>query len=697
MTLAGAALDPALVAAAYARPVYRDDRHDVRVGDVIAALQGAGMRVFIVGGTPRDWLLGQPANDIDLCVDGAVDAALQRLREAYPAVDGVRMHNERFGVLRWGDEACGGVEINILRSWRDIRNDDMWSTTFVPRADLVEDAQMRDFSVNAFYYDCQSGVLLDPLGCGADDVRTRALRLIAHRRVLDTGYRISFRILQFLSRGYVATEGVRAYLDERADHDIQGMGARIQTWVSNHFPREDAQRAEFRRRLYAHARQPASRAVLDRYFQEGAGLDATAATTPAGFRRVFRAGQRDAEGHVLGGTEVLHLVPHRGRLFASLSYKLNDYRPDDPHNGAQIAVLDRADGDWRLAHGYERVHWRATLDSVTFTRDTQGRGLDAPVALLLAAPSDSRGHVYVDSYDDGSGLWTRTHLGSGSGAASTRSFCVHRDAVTGQERVFAGTAPTGIFSGVYDPDAPGRIRWDAAAELSGYTRRPMSFTECNGQLYASIKPDLYRRIDGPAPRWEKVHTIALPLVVPSSGFRGLTTVPDPAGRGEVLLAALEGDLCRVVRIDPNDGFRETLELDVIDFLAAHWGERPTYAVAAYDDFTPVADPRGGATRLLCGLGATYSTQLDTHPADAWVRDAWYLVRHADEARYTLGRIDDPDASGAADLVAARTFAASPFAPGTLYIGGYDPNARRCRQTAWMFSASIETVLAERTR
>ncbi|WP_207653477.1 hypothetical protein, partial [Faecalibacterium prausnitzii] len=69
-----------------------------------------------------------PADD-----DGALYAALAallRLREAYPAIDGVRMHNQRFGVLRWGDEASGGVDINMLRSWKDIRNDDMWTTTF---------------------------------------------------------------------------------------------------------------------------------------------------------------------------------------------------------------------------------------------------------------------------------------------------------------------------------------------------------------------------------------------------------------------------------------------------------------------------------------------------------------------------------------------------------------------------------------
>jgi poly(A) polymerase len=426
-------------------------------------------------------------------------------------------------------------------------------------------------------------------------------------------------------------------------------------------------------------------------------MQALTTATPAPFRRIFQAGMRDDSHQLLGGTEVLHLVPHRGQLFSSLSYKLNEYLPGDPQTGAQIIVLDRPDGSWRLLRDYERAHWRVTLESVTFTEDSRGRKLEAPVALLLAAPSDSRGTVYVDCMDDDTGTWMRTHLGNGPGVASIRSFFVYRDKATGLERVFAGTSPLGIFSGTYDPEVPGKIRWEDKAEMAGYTRRPMAFTECNGRLYVSIKPDIYRRVDGETPRWEKVYTIPVPLIVPSSGLRGLTTVPRPSGVGQVLLAALEGDRCRVVRIDPEDDFRETVELEVLDFLGEHWGQRPTYGVVAYDDFTPVNNQDTGQTLLFTGLGATYSTRLDTHPADAWVRDAWYLIRHPDGQRYELRRIESPDLQPMPELVAARSITVSPFESGMLYIGGYDPNAKPCRQTAWVFSASIEAALVPQPR
>jgi poly(A) polymerase len=257
---------PSRLEAAMKQPIYRDDTQEVRVCDLIWLFQDAGIRVFIAGGAPRDWLTDQPSKDIDLCLDRPIEGAHRLLRNAYSGIDTVRMCNERFGTLRWGDAASGGVDINILRSWKDIRNDDMWSTTFIARTDLIEDALMRDFSVNALYYDCREQSLIDPLDCGIGDLHTKALRLITHRRVLDTSFRTTFRILQFLCRGYSATTNVLEHLEHYADHDIQGMGARIHRWIPNHFGADGEDLETFKRLLYAHARQQASIDTLDSFF-----------------------------------------------------------------------------------------------------------------------------------------------------------------------------------------------------------------------------------------------------------------------------------------------------------------------------------------------------------------------------------------------------------------------------------------------
>jgi len=266
MKLVDRAFGPGRLEAALSQPVYRNDTCEVSLSDVIGLFQDAGMRVFITGGAPRDWLGDQSGKDIDLSVDHPIDEVRRLLRNAYAGIDTVRMCNERFGTLRWGDAVSGGVDINILRSWKDIQNDDMWSTTFISRTDLIEDAQMRDFSVNAFYYDCRDGSLMDPLGCGLADLQAKTLRLITHRRVLDTSFRTTFRILQFLCRGYSAAANVLEHLERYTDHDIQGMGTRIHRWIPNHFGADGEHLQAFRRLIYAHARQPASLDILDSFF-----------------------------------------------------------------------------------------------------------------------------------------------------------------------------------------------------------------------------------------------------------------------------------------------------------------------------------------------------------------------------------------------------------------------------------------------
>jgi poly(A) polymerase len=254
------------IEAALEQPIYRNGMHTVRVCDVIDLLQDAGMRVFITGGALRDWLADRSGKDIDLSIDRPIEEAHRLLGNAYGDIDTVRMSNQRFGMLRWGDAASGGVDINILRSWMDIQNDDMWSTTFIARTDLVEDAVMRDFTINAFYYDCREQSLIDPLDCGIADLHTKALRLVTHRRVLDTSFRTTFRIVQFLCRGYSATTNVLEHLEHYADHDIQGMGARIHQWIPNHFGADSEHLETFKHLLYRHARQPASIETLDSFF-----------------------------------------------------------------------------------------------------------------------------------------------------------------------------------------------------------------------------------------------------------------------------------------------------------------------------------------------------------------------------------------------------------------------------------------------
>jgi hypothetical protein len=54
----------------------------------------------------------------------------------------------------------------------------------------------------------------------------------------------------------------------------------------------------------------------------------------------------------------------------------------------------------------------------------------------------------------------------------------------------------------------------------------------------------------------------------------------------VLLAAIEGDAARIVRVDPKDG-SEATELDLGSFLSTAWQIRVSYVIAAYNDMAKI--------------------------------------------------------------------------------------------------------------
>ena len=241
----------------------------VRAADLIAVLQDAGMGVFAAGGAPRDWLSGKASSEVDLCVDHPLETVAATLQQAFPEMDATRFHLERFGMLRWGCEGFSQVDINILRSPDDIVDGDMWGTRFVARQDLAADARTRDFTINAFYYDFARQRILDPLGCGRQDLDARRLRFVADPRVLDGSYRMTFRIVQFWGRGYEPSGEVRRFLGAKADRDVLGMGEeRLRRWVGTRLADGKLDLSDFAPRLRSHLRTNPARQLAARILEE---------------------------------------------------------------------------------------------------------------------------------------------------------------------------------------------------------------------------------------------------------------------------------------------------------------------------------------------------------------------------------------------------------------------------------------------
>jgi hypothetical protein len=465
------------------------------------------------------------------------------------------------------------------------------------------------------------------------------------------------------------------------------------------------------------------RFLLTRGLAAAIGLGGAVTLDPRAFADDFQvsyaAGGKDGAGIFMGGTELRLLTAYNGKLYAGNGY-WEDRPGSEGPQGAEILVLDSTGARWRVEHSFDerlpdgqrRDFAISALVGVTFATDGAGAPLSKPVSMLIASSWDRTGATRVFSRDDATGNWTATVLSQDPPLPNflpqIRCFSSHRDRVTGADRVFAGNDPRGVFSGVFDAGTPGRIRWGSTPELDiralsttgfpglGGRLRVSSFAEANGALYAAVGQQVFERIDGREPTWRLLYTNPEPHYS-QTGLRGLTAIANPAGQGQVLLAAVEGNDARIVRIDPRSG-TESTDLNLAALLNQAWQTRVSYVIAGYNDMTEVVDPRFGRV-LVLGLEA-FIPPRSPRPPGHTVLDvvhgleggAWYLIRHPD-GHYDLRQVDATLPEIGRSLVAVRTIRQSPF-PGerALYFAGYDANNTLTHNSAWVARASIDAAL-----
>ena len=429
------------------------------------------------------------------------------------------------------------------------------------------------------------------------------------------------------------------------------------------------------------------------------------------FSKDYDAGTKDARGKLMGGTETMRFLEHQGKLFAGMDAWMDTpyFRPraegQPPRTGPQVLVKESAAAPWRVDVSFPRSVRMEAMISATFVTDGSGRKLDPPVRLLVASPSAR--NTTARTRDDATGKWTQSLVVEGV-RGGIRSFCTHVDQVTGIQHLFGGASAVApgssfgsIFRAVYDPSAPGKLRWDKDPELSG-TGRIMCFVEADGVLYAAagIKDEtplsggLFRRVDGEKPRWELLWR--WPHLIKEQGdetviLRGLTAVPDPqGGRHQVLLGTCHYPGA-VYRIDPGRGFTVTTELDIRAYFAKAFGVAKLAGpcLSAYNNFLRATDPDTGETVHLLGVWVNHPRRRTTEKGAG----AWYLVRHAD-GTYAHGCVFDPKhprPNPPRGLLATRTIEVSPFPEDkgrVFYFGGYDCARIESHNTAWIYKGEL---------
>ena len=139
---------------------------------VTSTLQEAGFEAFLVGGAVRDLLLGVKPKDFDIATNATPEQVKRLFRRAF-------IIGRRFQIVHvmFGQDL---LEVTTFRGTataaapKDEHGRVLRDNTFGTQA---EDAERRDFTINAMYYNPATQQVLDYHG-GMKDMRARTLRII---------------------------------------------------------------------------------------------------------------------------------------------------------------------------------------------------------------------------------------------------------------------------------------------------------------------------------------------------------------------------------------------------------------------------------------------------------------------------------------------------------------------------------------
>ena len=234
----------------------------------------------------------------------------------------------------------------------------------------------------------------------------------------------------------------------------------------------------------------------------------------------FSAGTIDYNNNFIGGSEVLQLVAHKNKLFASISYWQDEsniwYGGSNSNMGwSQIISLDSPESTWTVDFDLDSYYLRPEImKEIIFTKDIDGALLQSPDTLLIVGAFSSNyifGPVTVSAFirnDDSD--WIETVIYQGSQPSEDESYSIrdmelYTDSITGNQNLLISVGTIGVFSGKYNPSIDGKIEWAPNPEIGPLSIRPLGITIANSTLYLSSGNKIYMRNDGETISYSVAH------------------------------------------------------------------------------------------------------------------------------------------------------------------------------------------------
>jgi poly(A) polymerase len=143
---------------------------------VLYRLQGAGFKAYLVGGGVRDLMLGETPKDFDVATNATPEQIRQLFRNCRLIGRRFRLAHVMFGrdiievATFRGHHQDSNTPVSVKSEAGMLLRDNVYGT-------IDEDAERRDFTINAMYYDISDYSIHDYAG-GIEDLEERLIRLI---------------------------------------------------------------------------------------------------------------------------------------------------------------------------------------------------------------------------------------------------------------------------------------------------------------------------------------------------------------------------------------------------------------------------------------------------------------------------------------------------------------------------------------
>ena len=167
-----------------------------------------GFRLYVVGGTVRDFLLGKEITDLDFVTDATPEEEMKFIPEA-------DFTFKRFGAVRYLYKGKH-IDITTLREegeYNDSRHPSKVAFVKDPKLDYVR----RDFTINAMYLDEDYNVI--DFSSGQEDLKKKLIRFIGdpRKRIEEDPLRIARAERFAKSLGFEIEEETLAALNDKRD------------------------------------------------------------------------------------------------------------------------------------------------------------------------------------------------------------------------------------------------------------------------------------------------------------------------------------------------------------------------------------------------------------------------------------------------------------------------------------------------